>query len=73
MHHHVCQITMHKQFTRQHADNLVRGHTAIRAADPEILGGLLPGQFLKELWILLPNAPRPGAIILKKMRQRFHG
>jgi hypothetical protein len=64
---HIRQIAMHKELTGQHPDNLVRGDAAIRAANPKIIGGLLPRQFREEFRILFPNALRPGTVAFQKM------
>ena len=42
MHHHVGDVAVHEHFARRHADDLVGRHARIRAADPQILGVLLP-------------------------------
>ena len=42
MHHHVGDVAVDEYLARRHADDLVGRHARIRAADPQILGVLLP-------------------------------
>ena len=52
------------------ADDLVRGHAAVRAADPQVLGRLQLGELLEELGVRLLDPVGPGAVALE---QRFDG
>ena len=58
----VGDISMDEQFTRGEAHNLVGGHPAVGAADPQILRHLLALEPLEKLAIGRDHALRPGAV-----------
>lgn len=49
MNDQVRDVAMDKDFARWQADNLVRGHAAVGASDPEILRRLLVSEALEEM------------------------
>src|SRR5688572_14860337 len=49
---HIGDIAMNENFTRSKANNLIRRHTAVRAANPEIFGILLRGEFGKKVRLM---------------------
>src|SRR3954471_7037829 len=69
MHDHIRDIAMDEDFAWWHADDLVRRHTAIGAADPEILRRLLPREVAEEVRILFADTRGPGAVALKEIGQ----
>ena len=40
----VRDVAVHKQFAGKQADDLIRRHAAVGAADPEVFGRLLAGE-----------------------------
>ena len=40
---HIRNVAVNEKFARQKSDDFIRGHTAVGAADPQVLGRLLPG------------------------------
>jgi hypothetical protein len=64
---------MDEKLARQQADNLVRGDSAVGAADPEVIRRLLARELEKELGILLPDAVGPSPVVIEKMTQCLHG
>ena len=72
MNDHVCDVAMNEKLARQQPDDLVRRHSAVGAADPEIIRRLLARKLEEELRILLPDAVGPGLVVVEKMTQRLH-
>jgi hypothetical protein len=65
MHDQVGDIPVNEELARKKADDLVCGHAAIRAADPQIRWRLLSGKLDKEVGVFLPKAISPGLIVLE--------
>ena len=72
VHHHVGDIAMDEDVARQQADDLVGGHAAVGAADPQVGGRLLARELGEELRILPVNALGPFAVVLEQLVERFH-
>ena len=68
---HVGDVAMDKYFAWHQADNFVRGHAAIGAADPEIFGILLLGKLLKKIGLRGLNALCPMAITFEQRIEVF--
>jgi hypothetical protein len=51
---------------------LVRWHTAVRAADPQVLRGLLLGERPEEVGVGARDPPRPPAIVLEEIGDARH-
>ena len=62
----IRNISVHEELARCEADDLVRGNTAVRAADPEIAWGLLRDERMKEMRISRRCLSCPAAVVLKK-------
>jgi hypothetical protein len=73
MHDDVGDVAMHEQLARQQADDLVRRHARIRAADPQVLRRLQARQLEKILGIDLLHAIRPGAVEVEEVEEVFVG
>jgi hypothetical protein len=58
---------MHKHLTRLETCDLVGWHTAVRAANPQILGGLLLRQMIEEARLLKLHALGPSSVVVKKV------
>ncbi|CAI08179.1 hypothetical protein ebA3636 [Aromatoleum aromaticum EbN1] len=71
MHDDVRDVAMHEDFTRQQADDLVRRHAGIRAADPQVFGRLQLRQLLEETRVDLLHLARPGAVVIEEVEQVF--
>src|SRR5450432_2550413 len=67
--HQIGDVAMNEHLTGLGVDDLVGWHTAIRAADPEILRRLLRRQASKEVGVLLDHLGSPGTVVLKQMAQ----
>jgi hypothetical protein len=63
VHDEVGDIAVDEYLARGQADDLIRRHAAIGAADPEILRSLLRGQSTEEFRILADHAGRPSAVV----------
>ena len=72
VHDHVGDVAMDEQFARQQADDLVRRHAAVGAADPQVLGPLLPRQVGEEVRTAAADALGPGPVVVEKVRERAH-
>src|SRR5436189_2909841 len=68
----VRDIAMHEHVAWQQTDDLVRGDTAVRAADPQIARRLLLRQPRKEGRILPRHLLGPGAVVGKKIFESTH-
>ncbi len=65
VHYQIGDIAVYKQFARQQVHNLIGGYTAVRAADPKVLRGLLFRQFEEEIGIFLTGCLRPLSVVFK--------
>src|SRR6185437_1337380 len=63
VHDEISDIAMDEDLARGQADNLIRRHAAVGAADPEVFRCLLRGQSLEEFRLLADGAGRPLAVI----------
>ena len=72
MDHQIGNVPMDEKFSGEQPHNLVGGDPAVGAADPEIGGRLLPGEFPEEVRLALLDGFGPGAIILKQVVGRLH-
>jgi TRAP-type C4-dicarboxylate transport system substrate-binding protein len=64
--HDVGHVPVHEQLAGQQVDDLVGGHAAVRAADPQVARRLLPGEAGEELRVPRADARGPGTILLEK-------
>ena len=55
------------------ADDLVGGHAAVGAADPEVLGRLRFGEALEEARVVRDHRGGPGAVVLEELGEVGHG
>lgn len=63
----IGDVAMHQQLARREANDLVGGHAAVSATDPEVLRGLLCGQTREELGILTSRLGSPRAIVVEEL------
>ena len=63
---------MDEYFAGCEAGDLVGGHAAVRATDPEVLGGLLVGEFGKERRIFCFNRGGPVAVFFQEVGECVH-
>lgn len=68
----IGDIAVDEDFAGCEAGDLVGGHAAVRAADPEVLGCLLVGEFGEERRIFGFDQGRPVAIFLKQVGECVH-
>ena len=64
----VGKVAMDEELAGEEPHDLVRGHAAVGAADPEIPRLLLPREPRKELRIVPAETLRPGTVVLEKVR-----
>src|SRR5581483_8874970 len=62
MHDNIRDVAVDEHFARIEADQLRRRHAAVRTADPQILGRLLPRQALEKIPPLRADAFSPGPV-----------
>src|SRR5690606_4341000 len=62
VHDHVGDVAVDEDLARGHVDDLVGRHARVRAADPQVFGGLLLGQAGEELRVLGADALGPGVV-----------
>ena len=62
VHHHVGDVAMDEHLAGRQADDLVRRHAAIGAADPEVLRRLLLREAREELRVFARHVGSPGAV-----------
>jgi hypothetical protein len=62
----VGHIAVHEYFARIETDNLVGGHAAIGATDPQVFGRLTFGETLEEPWVAVGNSRRPLLIFVEQ-------
>jgi hypothetical protein len=73
MNYHIAYVSMDEQLSRKQPYNLIRGHAAVGAANPEILGRLLLGELREKIRILVTDAGGPGFVGVEKMAECGHG
>ena len=71
VHHHIGHIAMDKHFARLKTGNLIGGHTAVGATDPQIFGRLLLRQMIEETRLLKLHALSPCTVVVKEVREVF--
>jgi hypothetical protein len=69
---HVGDVPVHEELARHEPDDLVGGHAAVGAADPEVAWRLLGAQGLKKSRITLADPLRPPPVVLEKVRKIAH-
>jgi hypothetical protein len=67
VHHDVGDVAVHEQLARHQPDDLVGRHAAVGAADPQVLGRLLPGEPREEVGVARRGALGPHPVVLEKM------
>ena len=72
VHDDVRDVAVHEHLARREADDLVRRHAAVGAADPEVLGRLLLGELGEEVAVAGDHLRRPGAVVLEELREIRH-
>jgi hypothetical protein len=68
----IGNVSVDEDFTGQLAHNLVGGHTAVGAANPEVTGRLLFGKLEEKFGILLADARGPFSVAFEKMVKGLH-
>ena len=68
----VGDVAVDEDFAGQQADDFVGGYAAVGAADPQVLGVLLAGEFLKKLRVALGDLGGPSFILGEEVRQVCH-
>jgi len=69
----VGDVTVDEEFARRHAQQFIRGHAAVRTADPEVFRSLLRSQVLEEVRVFLDHRGRPFAVTLEQVGSRQAG
>ncbi|MCY1443322.1 hypothetical protein D9M71_597300 [compost metagenome] len=64
--HHIGDVTVHEQITRQHADDLVGRHPGVGTTDPEEFRGLLAGEFGEKIRIFLFDRIGPACVVINQ-------
>jgi len=70
--YNVRYVAVHEEFTRQQTYDFVGRHSAVRAADPEIVGRLLADQFAEEFGISGRDLFGPSAVAIEQRAQASH-
>src|SRR5258708_2925993 len=68
----ICDIAVDEHFARQQADDLIRGHPAIRTADPEVARRLLMREPLEKDRIVADHGVGPRPVLLEEIVQHAH-
>src|SRR5262249_45192057 len=68
----VRDVAVDEHLPRRQSDDLVGGHAAVGAPDPEMLRRLLSRERLEEVRILLGDAARPRAVVLEEPFEVAH-
>ena len=69
---HIGDIAVDEYFAGCEAGDLVGGHAAVGATDPEVLGGLLVGEFGKERRVFCFNRGGPVAVFFQEVGEGIH-
>ncbi len=72
MYDDVGDVAVHEELAGQQPHDLVGGHAAVGAADPEVVGGLLPDQRLEEGGIACLDLIGPATVALEERAQASH-
>lgn len=70
--HQIGDIPVNEHLARHQPDDFVSGHTAVRAANPEVARGLLFSEPLKEMGIVRHHALGPGTVVVKQRTEVIH-
>jgi len=68
----VCDVAVDEDFTGEEAADFIGGDAAVRAADPEVSGGLLARKSGKEFGIAFADRFGPLAVIFEQGIERVH-
>ena len=68
----VGDVAVDEDFAGQQANDFIGGYAAVGAADPQVLGVLLAGEFLKKLRVALGDLGGPSFILGEEVRQVCH-
>ena len=68
----VRDVAVHEELARRETDDLVRRHSAVRAADPQVPRGLLRGKARKVVGVALGDAPGPGPVACEQILEPAH-
>ena len=61
----IGDVAVDEQFARRQPNDLIRGHAAVRATNPQIFRRLLTRQFAKKFRVVLPDPAGPGFVIFE--------
>ena len=70
--HHIRNVAMDEEFTRQQSNDLIGWHTTIGATDPQIARCLLSREPREELWIGVNRSRSPCAVLLEEFPKSVH-
>ena len=73
VHDDVGDVAVDEDLPGQQADDLVGGHAAVRAADPEKLRRLLVCELLEEVGLVVHHARRPVPVLPEEALEGGHG
>ena len=68
----VGDVAVDEEFAGEEVHDFVGGDAAVGAADPQVAGRLLVGEFFKKIGVLLPDALGPCPIFFKEIAECFH-
>src|SRR5207244_4545802 len=68
----IGDVAMDEHLPRRQADNLVRGHAAIRAADPQMLRRLLRHQAGEKARVVASHLLGPGTVVEEELVESAH-
>ena len=72
VHNQVGDIAVDEQFAGQQSDDVIGGHAAVGAADPQVARRLLRGELAEELRILPANALGPAPVVVEQFAEFGH-
>jgi hypothetical protein len=72
MDHDVGDVAVDEHLARRQADDLIRRHPAVRAADPEVARRLLARQALEEVRLAPGRLGGPGAVVGEQLVEGGH-
>jgi hypothetical protein len=70
--HEIGDVPMHEQLAGPKTDDLVRRHSTVRTANPQMPWRLLADQSLEKMGIVPDHAVSPATIVLEEIRERRH-
>jgi hypothetical protein len=71
VHDEVRDVPMNEDLAGRHADDLVRGHATVGAADPQIVGRLLLRQPPEEVGVTARRVGGPPAVVVEETLERL--